>query len=127
VKLPPPHPGETLLEDFVKPQGLTPSRVAKDLGVHGLTASLLIRGRRAATPELAPRLSRYRHHARLLAGHAGGLRVAPGRTETCTAHGAGGSVVPAYCGGGVSQHLAKDRAAEALTKVMTRQALDYPV
>lgn len=58
-QLPIPHPGETLLEDFIKPLGLTPVRVAKDLGVHGLTVSLLIRGRRAVTPELALRLSRY--------------------------------------------------------------------
>ena len=32
-KLPPVHPGEVLLEDFMKPNGLTAYRVAKDIGV----------------------------------------------------------------------------------------------
>jgi len=57
--LPIPHPGETLLEDFMKPLRLSASRVAKGLGVHPLTVSLLVRGRRSVTPELALRLSRY--------------------------------------------------------------------
>jgi hypothetical protein len=35
--------------------------------------------------------------------------------------------VPAHRAGSMSQRFAKDRAAEALTKVMTREALDYPV
>jgi addiction module HigA family antidote len=57
--LPIPHPGETLLEDFMKPLALTSARVAKDLGVSVSTISLMIRGRAPVTPELALRLARY--------------------------------------------------------------------
>jgi addiction module HigA family antidote len=57
--LPLPHPGETLQEDFMKPLGLSAPQVAKGLGVHPLTVSLLARGRRSITPELALRLARY--------------------------------------------------------------------
>ena len=32
-KLPPIHPGEVLLEDFMKPLGLSEYRLAKDIGV----------------------------------------------------------------------------------------------
>ena len=32
-RLPPVHPGEVLLEDFMKPLGLTQYRVAQDIGV----------------------------------------------------------------------------------------------
>ena len=32
-KLPPIHPGEVLLEDFMKPLGLSGYRLAKDIGV----------------------------------------------------------------------------------------------
>lgn len=57
--LPIPHPGETLLEDFMKPLGLDAARVAKDLNVAPATVRLLLRGRAAITPELALRLARY--------------------------------------------------------------------
>ena len=53
------HPGETLTEDFMKPLGLSTYRVAKDLGVQAITISLICRGRRAISPEMALRLSRY--------------------------------------------------------------------
>jgi plasmid maintenance system antidote protein VapI len=36
-KLPPIHPGEVLLEDFIKPLGLSKYRVAKDIGVPDIT------------------------------------------------------------------------------------------
>ncbi len=54
-----PHPGETLLEDFMKPLGLSAYRVAKDLRVEPITISLLTRRRRNVSPEMALRLARY--------------------------------------------------------------------
>ena len=57
--IPIPHPGETLVEDFMKPLGLSTYRVAKDLGVQPITISLICRGKRAISPEMALRLSRY--------------------------------------------------------------------
>lgn len=57
--LPPVHPGEVLLEDFMKPLGLSSYRVAKDISVNPITISLIIRGKRAVSSEMALRLSRY--------------------------------------------------------------------
>ena len=58
-KLPPVHPGEVLLEDFMKPMGLSQSRVAKDIGVPPVRISQIVRGMRSVTPDTALRLARY--------------------------------------------------------------------
>jgi addiction module HigA family antidote len=58
-KRPPVHPGEVLLEDFIKPLGLSQYRVAKDLGVPALRISEIVRGRRGVTADTALRLARY--------------------------------------------------------------------
>jgi addiction module HigA family antidote len=57
--LPPVHPGEVLLEDFMKPLGLSAYRVAKDIGVATLRVSQIVRGQRAVTADTALRLARY--------------------------------------------------------------------
>lgn len=58
-RLPPVHPGEVLLEDFMKPLGLTQYRVAKDIGVPQLRISQIINGKRGITTDTAMRLARY--------------------------------------------------------------------
>jgi antitoxin HigA-1 len=58
-KLPPIHPGEVLLEDFMKPIGLSQYRVAADIGVAPLRISQIVRGTRAITADTALRLARY--------------------------------------------------------------------
>jgi addiction module HigA family antidote len=58
-KLPPVHPGEVLLEDFMKPLGLSQYRVAKDMGVPALRISQIVHGKRAVTADTAMRLARY--------------------------------------------------------------------
>ncbi len=58
-RLPPIHPGEVLLEDFMKPLGLSQYRLAQDLGVPALRISQIIHGRRAVTADTALRLARY--------------------------------------------------------------------
>jgi addiction module HigA family antidote len=58
-KLPPIHPGEVLLEDFMKPLGLRQYRVAKDIGVPALRISQIVRGQRSITADTALRLARY--------------------------------------------------------------------
>ena len=58
-KLPPVHPGEVLLEDFMKPLGLSQYRVAKDIDVPPLRISQIVRGMRSVTPDTALRLARY--------------------------------------------------------------------
>jgi antitoxin HigA-1 len=57
--LPPVHPGEVLLEDFMKPLALSIYRVAKDMGVPTLRISQIVRGQRAVTADTALRLARY--------------------------------------------------------------------
>ena len=58
-RLPPIHPGEVLLEDFMRPLGLSQYRVAKDIGVPALRISQIVRGRRSITADTALRLARY--------------------------------------------------------------------
>jgi addiction module HigA family antidote len=58
-KLPIPHPGDVLREDFMKPLGLSAYAVAKALGVAPITVSLLIRGKRNVSAEMALRLARW--------------------------------------------------------------------
>ena len=57
--LAPIHPGEVLLEDFMKPQGLTQYRLAKDIGVAPTRIQQIIRGKRSITVDTAMRLARY--------------------------------------------------------------------
>ncbi|MBN2547818.1 MAG: HigA family addiction module antidote protein [Anaerolineales bacterium] len=58
-KLSPIHPGEILLEDFIKPLGITRYRLARDIGVPPIRISQIIRGERAITVDTAMRLARY--------------------------------------------------------------------
>ena len=53
------HPGEVLLEDFMKPLGLSQNRLAKDIGVTPIRISQIVNGRRAITVDTALRLARY--------------------------------------------------------------------
>jgi addiction module HigA family antidote len=57
--LSPIHPGEVLLEDFMKPLGLTQYRLAQDIGVAPLRISQIIRGERSISVDTAMRLARY--------------------------------------------------------------------
>ncbi len=58
-RLPSIHPGEVLLEDFMKPHGLSQYRVAQDIGVPALRISQIVHGKRAVTADTAMRLARY--------------------------------------------------------------------
>lgn len=57
--LSPIHPGEVLLEDFMKPLGLSQYRLAKDLGVTPIRISQIVNGQRAISVDTAMRLARY--------------------------------------------------------------------
>lgn len=57
--LPIPHPGETLREDFMVPLGLSNYAVAKAIGSTPITISMITRGKRAISTEMALRLARY--------------------------------------------------------------------
>jgi addiction module HigA family antidote len=58
-RLPPIHPGEVLLEDFMKPHGLTPYRVAKDIGVPARRINQIVKRERGISADIALRLARY--------------------------------------------------------------------
>src|SRR2546423_9242341 len=58
-KLPPVHPGEILLHDFIEPLGLSQNALARALGVTPIRVSQIVRGQRAVTADTALRLSRY--------------------------------------------------------------------
>jgi addiction module HigA family antidote len=55
---PPTHPGEMLLEDFLKPLELTQTEAAKRLGISFVRLNEIVNGRRGVTPDTALRLSR---------------------------------------------------------------------
>jgi len=57
--LSPIHPGEVLLEDFMKPLGLTQYRLAHDIGVTPIRISQIVNGRRSVSVDTAMRLARY--------------------------------------------------------------------
>ena len=54
----PTHPGEVLLEDVIKPLGITITDAAKDLGISRKTLSELVNGKCALSPELAVRIGK---------------------------------------------------------------------
>jgi antitoxin HigA-1 len=58
-KLSPVHPGEILLEEFLKPGNISQYRLAKDIGVHPRRINEIVHGKRAVTAETGLRLSRY--------------------------------------------------------------------
>lgn len=57
--LPPIHPGETLLEDLMKPLGLSQNKLAQALGVDPSRINEIVTGRRSITGDTALRLARY--------------------------------------------------------------------
>jgi len=57
-KRPPTHPGEMLLEEFVKPLGITQTELARCMDVSYPRLNEIIKGRRSVTPDTALRLSR---------------------------------------------------------------------
>ncbi len=58
-RLPPIHPGEILLEEFLNPMGISQYRLAKDIHVPPRRINEIIHGKRAITPDTALRLSRF--------------------------------------------------------------------
>lgn len=55
---PPTHPGEMLLEEFLKPLEISQSAMAIRLGVSYPRLNEIVRGRRSVTPDTALRLAR---------------------------------------------------------------------
>src|SRR5437763_15501627 len=58
-KLPPVHPGEILLEEFLAPLCISQYRLAKDTSVPARRINEIVRGLRAISADTALRLARY--------------------------------------------------------------------
>ena len=58
-KLNPVHPGEVLLEEFLKPIGLSQNRLSLEIGVHARRINEIVLGKRRITADTALRLARY--------------------------------------------------------------------
>ena len=53
------HPGEVLLEEFLKPMNISAYRLSKDIGIPQTRTSEIIKGNRRITADTALRLSYY--------------------------------------------------------------------
>ncbi|MDR3738104.1 MAG: HigA family addiction module antitoxin [Terracidiphilus sp.] len=60
-RLDPIHPGEILLEDFMKPLGISINQLARDLDVPPNRISAIVNGTRSITADTALRLGTYFH------------------------------------------------------------------
>ena len=58
-KMPPIHPGEILLDEFLKPMGISQYRLAKDISVPARRINEIVHGKRAVTADTALRLGRF--------------------------------------------------------------------
>ncbi|MGD8393492.1 MAG: HigA family addiction module antitoxin [Desulfobacterales bacterium] len=58
-KLPPIHPGEILIEEFLKPMGLSQYRIAKDISVPPRRINEIVHGKRSISADTALRLGRF--------------------------------------------------------------------
>jgi addiction module HigA family antidote len=58
-KVPYPHPGEILIEEFLKPMGITQYRLAKEIGVPQRRIGEIVAGKRAITTDTGLRLSQF--------------------------------------------------------------------
>jgi addiction module HigA family antidote len=58
-KIKPVHPGEVLLEEFLKPMGISQNRLAIDMGVPPRRINEIVHEKRRITADTALRLARY--------------------------------------------------------------------
>jgi addiction module HigA family antidote len=58
-KIPYPHPGEILLEEFLRPMEITQYRLAKEIGFPQRRIGEIVTGKRAVTADTGLRLSRF--------------------------------------------------------------------
>ena len=58
-KIPPIHPGEILLEEFMRPFGLSQNQLGKELHVSPRRINEIVHGRRSVTADTALRLARF--------------------------------------------------------------------
>jgi addiction module HigA family antidote len=55
-RIPPIHPGETLLKEFLEPMGISQYRLAKDIGVPAMRINEIVHGKRSISVDTSLRL-----------------------------------------------------------------------
>jgi len=58
-RLAPVHPGEVLMDDFLRPMGLSQNRLALSIGVHPRRINEIVLGKRGITADTALRLAKF--------------------------------------------------------------------
>jgi len=58
-QLPPIHPGQILMEEFLEPMGISQYRLAKDISVSPRRINEIVHGKRSITADTALRLGRF--------------------------------------------------------------------
>jgi antitoxin HigA-1 len=58
-QLPPIHPGEILMEEFLEPMGISQYRLAKDISVPPRRINEIVHGKRSIAADTALRLGRF--------------------------------------------------------------------
>jgi addiction module HigA family antidote len=58
-KIPPVHPGEILMEEFLSPLGISQNKLGNALGVSPRRINEIVHGNRSVTADTALRLARY--------------------------------------------------------------------
>ncbi len=58
-KMPPVHPGEILMEEFLTPMGISQYRLSRDISVPPRRINEIVHGNRSVTADTALRLGRY--------------------------------------------------------------------
>ncbi len=58
-KIPPIHPGEILLEEFLKPMDISQNQLGRSLGVSPRRINEIVHGKRSVTADTALRLSTF--------------------------------------------------------------------
>ena len=58
-KIPPLHPGEVLLEEFLKPMNMSQNQLGRALGVSARRINEIVHGKRSVTADTALRLARH--------------------------------------------------------------------
>ena len=53
------HPGEVLLEEFLRPRGISQNKVANEIGVPPRRINEIVQGKRAISADTAVRLAKY--------------------------------------------------------------------
>lgn len=78
-RIPIPHPGETIREDYLKPLGMSVNKLAIELRVPATRMTEIVNGRRGIRRHRAPFGALLQHHRKILAKPSGLLRFGQSR------------------------------------------------